>query len=80
MSQSQKPKLKQNGKEQMQPPMQRAAERQIFGMSLPHFVSWTVATIASTTQNAESMPSVNSVNPRMMAQKFGAEMVSMAVG
>ena len=80
VSKSTKPQLVQNGIEKKKPKRQRRKATNILGMLRPPSVSQITVEVASTIENAESIPSMYKVKPNNTAQKFGASMVSMALG
>ena len=80
VSNSTKPQLVQNGTEKAKPKTQRKKATNILGYFLPVGVSQITVDVASTIENAESIPSMYKVKPNNTAQKFGASMVSMALG
>jgi len=80
VSKSTKPQLVQNGMEQKKPKKQRKKATNILGYFLPAGVSQITVDVASTIENAESIPSIYRVNPNNTAQKFGASIVSIALG
>jgi len=75
-----KPQLVQNGIEKTKPAKQRTNATNILGYFFPAGVSQMTVDVASTIEKAESIPSKNSVRPRITAQTFEAGIISQAVG
>jgi hypothetical protein len=74
------PQLVQNGIEMMNPTKQRANATNIRGIFFPAGVSQITVDVASTIENAESMPSMNNTNPRSTVQTFDPGISSIAAG
>lgn len=74
------PQLVQNGIEMMNPTKQRANATNIRGIFFPAGVSQITVDVASTIENAESIPSMNNTNPRSTVQTFDPGISSIAAG
>lgn len=66
--------------ERQNPKMQRINATKLLGHLDPALVSQITVAVASINENAESIPSMNSVSPKRIVQRFGAFIVSIADG
>lgn len=75
-----KPQFVQNGIEAQNPTRQSTKATNILGYFLPLGVSHITVDVASTIEKAESIPSMYKFIPNRTDQKFGAGIVSIALG